>query len=116
MAAPLVEELVPDWEQNRRDIIKSNPSIRLVVASDDSQQESMQNLHESLNSHIIPHQFDILPGVGHNVGELYNRVGIEGLQFHADCFDYPDKIHFNPYYLPSIVKFYLPIRFRYLWH
>jgi hypothetical protein len=54
------------------------------VGCDDSQQESMQNLHESLNSHIIPNQFDIIPGVGHNVGELYNRVGIEGLQFHAD--------------------------------
>jgi len=116
MAAPHVEELIPDWEQNRGEVIKTDLNIRLVVGSDDSQQEPMQTLHESLNSRIIAHQFDIIPDVGHNVGELYNRTGIEGLQFHADCFDNSDRIRNNSYYLPSIARFCLPIRFRHLWH
>jgi len=116
MAAPHVEELLPDWEQNRCGIINTDLNIRLVVGSDDGQLESMQMLHKSLNTQIIPHQFDVIPGVGHNVGELYNRVGIEGLRFHADCFDNSDQFRDNPYYLPSVTRFCMPIRFRRLWH
>ncbi|MES0360276.1 MAG: alpha/beta hydrolase-fold protein [Anaerolineales bacterium] len=116
MAAPHVEELLPDWEQNRREITNSDLKIRLVVGSDDGQLEPMRILHEGLNTQIISHQFDIIPGVGHNVGELYNRVGIEGLRFHADCFDNSDQIRYNPYYLPSVTSFCMPIRFRRLWH
>lgn len=115
ISAPHVEELIPDWEQNRREIIKTDLNIRLVVGSDDKQLEPMQILHGSLNSQIISNQFDIIPGVGHNVGELYNHVGIEGLRFHADCFDNSDRIRYNPYYLPSIARFYIPIEFRHLW-
>lgn len=116
MAAPHVEELLPDWEQNRREFFNPDLNIRLVVGSDDGQLEPMQILHESLNTQIISHQFDIIPGVGHNVGELYNHVGIEGLRFHADCFDNSDPILYNLYYLPSITRFCMPIRFRRLWH
>jgi enterochelin esterase-like enzyme len=116
MAAPHVEELLPDWEQNRREFTNTDLNIRLVVGSDDGQLEPMQLLHESLNTQIIPHQFDVIPGVGHNVGELYNLVGIEGLRFHADCFDNSDQFLDNPYYLPSVTRFCMPIRFRRLWH
>ena len=108
MAAPHVEELIPDWDQNRREIIRTNLNVRLVVGNEDRQLEPMQILHRSLNSQVISHQFDIVSDVGHNVGELYNRVGIEGLQFHAECFDNSDPIQLYPVYLPNVARFYIP--------
>lgn len=108
MAAPHVEELIPDWEQNRREIIRKDLNVRLVVGNEDRQLEPMQILHRSLNSQVISHQFDIVSDVGHNVGELYNRVGIEGLQFHAECFDNSDPIQLYPVYLPNVARFYIP--------
>ena len=108
MAAPHVEELIPDWAQNRGEIIRKDLNVRLVVGEEDGQLESMQNLHRSLNSQVTSHRFDIISAVGHNVGELYNRVGIEGLRFHADCFENSDLIQFYPYYLPNIARLYIP--------
>ena len=108
MAAPHVEELIPDWEQNRREIIRKDLNVRLVVGNEDRQLEPMQVLHRSLNSQVISHQFDIVSDVGHNVGELYNRVGIEGLRFHAECFDNSDPIQLYPVYLPNVARFYIP--------
>jgi pimeloyl-ACP methyl ester carboxylesterase len=108
MAAPHVEELIPDWEQNRREIIRKDLNVRLVVGNEDRQLEPMQILHRSLNSQVISHQFDIVSDVGHNVGELYNRVGIEGLRFHAECFDNSDPIQLYPVYLPNVARFYIP--------
>ena len=108
MAAPHVEELIPDWEQNRREIIRKDLNVRLVVGNEDRQLEPMQVLHRSLNSQVISHQFDIVSDVGHNVGELYNRAGIEGLRFHAECFDTSDPIQLYPVYLPNVTRFYIP--------
>ena len=69
----------------------------------------MRNLHESINSLMIPHQFDIVPGVGHNVGQLNNHVGIEGLKFHALCVNKSDPDFFYPGYVPNKGKCYIPL-------
>lgn len=79
------------------------------MGNEDRQIEPMNILHRSLYSQVISeHQFDTVSGVGHNVGELYNREGIEGLRFHADCFDNSDPIQFYPNYLPNVGRFYIP--------
>jgi enterochelin esterase-like enzyme len=112
MAAPLVEQLIPAWIENREEISQNKLEVRLVIGGDDRQLDPMRKLHRGLNSQVVSHQFDIIPGVGHNLGELYSRVGIEGLQFHADCFQNTSPVQVRQYYLPGNARRHVPKRVR----
>ena len=108
MGAPLSDELVPTWEDNVDEVIENELKISLVVGSEDPQLDSMTFLNESLNALKIPHQFELLSGVGHNVGEIYNQAGIEGLQFHAECFQNAKPVYRYPIFIPGAFNRYIP--------
>jgi enterochelin esterase-like enzyme len=108
MAAPHSDELIPTWENNQDEVIENDLKISLVVGLEDPQLDSMVFLGESLNALRIPHQINLLTGVGHNVGEIYNQVGIEGLQFHAECFQNTKPVYQNPIYIPGVLNLYIP--------
>lgn len=108
MGAPHSDELIPDWENNKEKVLENELQIRLVVGTDDPQFDSMTYLNENLDALNIHHQFETLPGVGHNVGEIYNQVGVEGLQFHAECFQNAKPVYKFPIYIPSAIKRYIP--------
>lgn len=107
MAAPGVEPLIEDWEENREAIIESDLKVRLVVGSEDDQLEPMTGLHEDLNSLQIPHEFEVVPGVRHDLGMLYNAVGISGLQFHGACFNRLPPGGIYRTYLPGIIRYFI---------
>lgn len=108
MAAPGVEPLIEDWENNRAAILENDLKVRLVVGSEDDQLEPMTGLHEDLNLLEILHDFVVVPGVGHDLGMLYNAVGVPGLQFHGACFRNlpPTETHHS--FLPGIIRHYVP--------
>jgi hypothetical protein len=108
MAAPHGDELIIDWEDNINEILRNKPRVHLEVGGEDNQVNSMTTLHEGLISLEVPHQLEIVPGVGHIWGLLYNEVGIEGLQFHGKCFK--EAIPIPPYrhFLPTVRKRYIP--------
>jgi enterochelin esterase-like enzyme len=108
MGAPYSDELIPDWENNKDKVLENELQIRLVVGTEDPQLDSMTFLDENLIALKIPHQFETLPGVGHNVGEIYNQVGVEGLQFHAECFQNTKPVYKYPIYIPNAIKRYFP--------
>jgi len=108
MAAPHSDELVPAWETNKEKILANELEVRLVVGTEDPQLDSMTFLNENLNTLEIPHQFELLPNIGHNVGEIYNVVGLKGLQFHAECFQRAKPILKYPIYIPNVVKYHIP--------
>lgn len=108
MAAPGVEPLIDDWENNQDAILENNLKVRLVVGSEDDQLEPMTGLHEDLNSLQIPHEFEVVSGVGHDLGLIYNAVGISGLQFHGACFNNIPPVETHHIYLPGIIRYYFP--------
>ena len=89
-------------------MLENELQIRLVVGTEDPQLDSMTFLNENLDALNIPHQFETLPGVGHNVGEIYNQDGVEGLQFHAECFQNSKPVYKYPIYIPNAIKRYIP--------
>jgi enterochelin esterase-like enzyme len=111
MSDPLPEEQVPSWEANLQNILDSNLRVRLVVGEDDPRVDRMIYFDDTLTSLGVPHQFEVVPNAGHNVGELYNAVGVKGLQFHGGCFEQADS-NSNPpirkQYLPLIRTAYIP--------
>ena len=104
MADPLPEEQVPSWEANLKNILDSKLRVRLVVGEDDPRLDRMVYFDEALTSLGVPHQFEIVPNAGHNVGELYNGVGVKGLQFHGNCFQQADSNN-----NPPVMKQFLPL-------
>jgi enterochelin esterase-like enzyme len=87
MAAPDVSPLELDWQENKEAILENELDVRLAVGGEDDQVVPMTALDSALTTLGIPHEFEIVPGVPHDFGTLYNEVGIEGLQFHAACFE-----------------------------
>lgn len=112
MAAPEIEPLAASWEQNKASVIENELAIRLAVGEEDGQLESMASLHEALNSLEIPHQYETAPGVDHDFGALYDAVGLEGLQFHGDCFQQHVVDQPNRVFIPYTPRRYVPLRMR----
>lgn len=108
MAAPGVDPLIEDWKNNREAILENDLKVRLVVGSEDDQLDPMTGLHEDLNSLEVPHDFEIVPAVGHDLGALYNAVGVVGLQFHGSCFQDLPPVETHHIFLPGIIRHYVP--------
>lgn len=108
MSAPLGEELILDWEDNTQEIFDYQLRARLEVGGEDHLLSSMTTLHEGLDTLEIPHEYEIVPGIRHIWGELYNQVGIDGLQFHGGCFEQTLPLPPQRLFLPSIKRRYVP--------
>jgi enterochelin esterase-like enzyme len=108
MSAPLGDELILDWENNTQGILDNQLRTKLEVGSEDHLLNSMTTLHEGLDALDIPHQYEIVPGIRHIWGELYNQVGIDGLQFHGECFEQTLPLPPHRLFLPTIMSYLLP--------
>lgn len=88
------------WELVRRNAarIRGRLGIRVVIGSEDGTEPAYRRaqgnpeglvpaarlFHELLEEQDVDHQFEVVEGVGHDPGPLYDRVGLEGLRFHAN--------------------------------
>jgi enterochelin esterase-like enzyme len=110
MAEPGLDSAVPYWEENRSVILQNQMGVRLAVGDQDEQLQPMNSLHNSLLSLDIPHEYEIVPGIDHNFGQLYNRIGIIGLQFHAACFqqfEIPKELPYK-HFIPLAPRRHIP--------
>jgi endo-1,4-beta-xylanase len=61
-------------------------AIRQVIGTEDWTLSTAEVTQARLLELKIPFEFELLGGVKHNLGVLYRRAGVEGLQFHAEHF------------------------------
>ncbi len=60
------------------------PSFRgIIIGTADGLWNANQLFHELLLEQGYAHEFEVVEGVAHNIGALYEAVGVEGLVFHA---------------------------------
>lgn len=87
MSIPEAEAQSGFWQDNHETIIANQLKTRLVVGEEDGCCfDSTMQFHNKLLEIEIPHEFETYPSIIHYFGDLYEKAGIEGLQFHADCF------------------------------
>jgi enterochelin esterase-like enzyme len=78
--------------------IRENLPVRLVAGeSDNYGSGALANVSSALSAQNISHQTQLIPGVGHNLFEVYQAAGETGVNFHWDCFGNtsPDPQIFN---------------------
>jgi enterochelin esterase-like enzyme len=109
MADPRLEPLLQYWEANLDTILGDRMGVYLAVGETDRPRTRfMTEFSEALTGLGVPHEFEIVPVIGHNFGELYNEVGLESLQFHGKYFSQsslPDPRH---RYMPTVSRWSRP--------
>lgn len=111
MSIPDAEPQISFWQENYEKILADHLMTRLIVGEEDGCCfDSTIQFHNDLLSIDIPHEFETYPDIIHYFGDLYNQSGIDGLQFHANCFESanPPPNFKNETYLPVIHRRYLP--------
>lgn len=69
------------------DRLRGKLRIRIVVGDKDGlKQQYIDPFHELLNELNIPHEYEVLKGLGHSRGKVYQAAGLKGFQFHAKSF------------------------------
>jgi endo-1,4-beta-xylanase len=58
--------------------------IRFVVGTKDVSMPDSEALHGWLKELALPHEYEILLGVGHDTETYYRKVGVRGFQFHGE--------------------------------
>ena len=87
MSIPVSEPQISYWQDNYEDITANQLMTRLIVGDEDGCcYDSTVQFHNDLLRIEIPYEFEIYPSIIHYFGDLYEQSGIEGLQFHADCY------------------------------
>ena len=106
MSIPDAEPQISYWQDNYENIIANQLMTRLIVGEEDGCcYDSTIQFHNDLLGIEIPHEFETYPSIIHYFGDLYEQSGIEGLQFHADCFRgaIPPPHELNDTHLPIIL-------------
>jgi enterochelin esterase-like enzyme len=57
------------------DVIRGNTQVRMAVGSEDSLRPNNQALHEFLQELKIEHDFEVIPGAGHDTKLVYEKLG-----------------------------------------
>jgi endo-1,4-beta-xylanase len=57
------------------DAIRGKTAIRVAVGDQDGLQSRSQTLHDLLGGLKIPHEYEVVPGVGRNLGQFYGALG-----------------------------------------
>jgi len=70
------------WSSENADMIRRDVKIRLICGDLDFLFDKNENMHSHLNETAIPHEYEILSGVDHNIGMMYEICGEKGLVFH----------------------------------
>jgi esterase/lipase superfamily enzyme len=67
--------------------IRDKTHIRIVVGDKDPLLKRNRDFHALLEKMEILHQFDEIPGVGHNSGPLYDGLGVRAAAFYDKAFE-----------------------------
>jgi len=70
------------WIAENTDVIRRDVKIRIVCGASDFLFDRNEILHNYLNNSALPHEYESIQGVDHNIGELYKISGERGLRFH----------------------------------
>lgn len=73
-------------EQNAH-AVRSRLPLRLVIGELDEMLEVTRRFDAHLTELAIPHSFIVLPGVGHDTGDVLRALGDHGWQFYRDALD-----------------------------
>jgi endo-1,4-beta-xylanase len=69
------------FRQNAARVLAQHLRVRLVAGSEDGTRHSVLKLHEALLSLGIPHEYEVLDGVHHVVGQYYDTEHGRGFAF-----------------------------------
>jgi S-formylglutathione hydrolase FrmB len=72
-------------EQNA-ERIRGQVGIRLVIGTEDFSLEGAHAAQDRFDELKIPHEYELIGGVKHDIRVLYRRAGLRGLQFHERWF------------------------------
>jgi endo-1,4-beta-xylanase len=70
--------------------IRGRTAIRVAVGDQDSLQLQNQALHEMLDRLKIPHEYEVVPGVAHNMPLFYDLLGERPFGFYNSAFGAAD--------------------------
>lgn len=73
--------------EKNADKIRSKMKIRVGVGQEDQLLARNQELHELLDNLKIDHQYIVVPGVGHNARDYYQKLGAKCLELHRTVFE-----------------------------
>lgn len=68
------------------DRLRKDIGIRLALGDKDQHLDRNRRMHRLLEELLIPHEYQELPGVGHDTGRVYRDIGVQGFEFHAKHF------------------------------
>ena len=86
-----VAEYPRELARENADKLRAKTNIRIGCGSLDSLLPRNQDLHELLTQLDIKHEYEVVPGVAHNSGLYYRKLGTKVFEFHRGCFEAQDK-------------------------
>ncbi len=75
------------WIRENAERIRDTLPIRMVIGTRDQTMVYNEKFRELLQELEIPHEYEIVEGMGHNIAGYYDAVGVQGLRFLAKHFD-----------------------------
>ncbi len=75
------------WIRDNAERIRDTLPIRMVIGTRDQTMGYNERFRELLQELEIPHDYEIVEGMGHNIAGYYDAVGIQGLRFLEKYFD-----------------------------
>lgn len=79
------------WAQRNADVIRRTLRVRMICGDQDRLYPANKKFVQLLNELQIPVDWVMIPGVAHDTGQLYRRVGLESLAFMTRDFTTPAK-------------------------
>lgn len=73
--------------EKNADRIRGKMTIRIGVGGDDNLLPRNKELHELLEQLKIEHEYEVVPGVGHNSAEYYKKLEAKCLEVHRKVFE-----------------------------
>ncbi len=68
------------------DRVRGHTAIRLIVGDQDPLLGPNRRFHDLLKKLAIPHEYTVVSGVPHKLGQLYEGLGEESFRFYRDVF------------------------------
>jgi endo-1,4-beta-xylanase len=75
------------WIRKNSQRIRETLPIRMVIGTRDQTMGYNEKFREVLRELEIPHEYEIVEGMGHNIAGYYDAVGVKGLRFLTGHFD-----------------------------
>ncbi len=72
--------------EKNADAIRGKTQVRIWVGDQDMLHDWNKQYHELMERLKIAHEFEVVPGVGHNYRQLYEKIGDKDFTFYAKAF------------------------------